>query len=167
MRRTSITLTATLATLAFAAPAHALTATTKSPVNVTDTSGTMRGQVDPGLLSVAPSFYFEYGRTQAYGSKTPAISFTLTTIAKVKLVGVPSSTTIHYRIVATGLLSTARGADMSFTTLDPPPPPPPPTDSDPGSGDTPGDSGSGDWARVIRAQARTRGPGPARARIQA
>jgi hypothetical protein len=144
MRRTSITLAATLATLAFAAPAHALTATTKSPVNVTDTSGTMRGQVDPGLLSVAPSFYFEYGRTQAYGSKTPAISFSLTTIAKVKLVGVPSSTTIHYRIVATGLLSTARGADMSFTTLDPPPPPPPPTDSDPGSGDASGDSGSGD-----------------------
>jgi hypothetical protein len=62
------------------------------------------------------------------------------TVAKVKLVGVPSSTTIHYRIVATGLLSTARGADMSFTTLDPPPPPPPPTDA--GSGDS--GSGSGD-----------------------
>jgi hypothetical protein len=143
MRRTSITLAATVATLAFAAPAHALTATTKSPVNVTETSGTMRGVVDPGLLSVAPSFYFEYGRTQAYGSKTPAISFSLQTVAKVKLVGVPSSTTIHYRIVATGLLSTARGADMSFTTLDPPPPPPPPTDGSSGSGDGSGDSGSG------------------------
>src|SRR4051795_6243908 len=143
MRRTSITLTATLATLAFAAPAHALTATTKSPVNVTDTSGTMRGQADPGLLSVAPSFYFEYGRTQAYGSKTPAITFSVLTVAKVKLVGVPSSTTIHYRIVATGLLSTARGADMSFKTLDPPPPPPP-GDGDSGSGSGSGDSGSGD-----------------------
>src|SRR3954470_23917664 len=114
MRRTSITLAATLATLAFAAPAHALTATTKSPVNVTDTSATMRGKVDPGLLSVAPSFYFEYGRTEAYGKKTPSSAFSLPTIVKVTLVGVSSSKTIHYRMVATGLLNTARGADMSF-----------------------------------------------------
>ncbi|HEY0631730.1 MAG TPA: hypothetical protein VGC98_06725, partial [Thermoleophilaceae bacterium] len=110
MTRASITLMATLATLAFAAPAQALTATTRSAVNVTETSATMRGEVDPGLLSVAPSFYFEYGRTQAYGNKTPTIAFSLPTVAKVTLVGVPSSTSIHYRIVATGLLSTARGA---------------------------------------------------------
>src|SRR3954465_1945434 len=111
MSRTATALTVMLATLAFAAPAQALTATTGSPVNVSETGATMRGTVDPGLLSVAPSFYFEYGRTQAYGSKTPALSFSMPTIAKVKLVGVPSSTTVHYRIVATGLLSTARGAD--------------------------------------------------------
>src|SRR3954449_11389865 len=115
MRRTSITLAATLATLAFAAPAPALTATTKSPVNVTDTSATMRGKVDPGLLSVAPSFYFEYGRTQAYGNKTPATAFSMPTLVRLTLIGVPASTTFHYRIVASGLLSTARGADMSFT----------------------------------------------------
>ena len=138
MRRTATATAATLATLAFvAAPAHALTATTQSAVNVTETSATMRGQLDPGLVSVAPSFYFEYGRTEAYGSQTPATSFSLPTTAKVSLVGVPASTTIHYRIVATGLLSTARGADKTFTTLDPSPPP----DSS-GSGD--GSSGSGD-----------------------
>jgi hypothetical protein len=140
MSRTATALTVTLATLAFAAPAQALTATTGSPVNVTETSATMRGKVDPGLLSVAPSFYFEYGRTQAYGKKTPSTAFSLPTIVKVTLVGVPSSTTIHYRMVATGLLSTARGADMSFTTLDPPPPP---TDGDSGSGSGSVDSGSG------------------------
>jgi hypothetical protein len=152
MRRTGTALTATLATLALAAPAHALTATTGSAVNVTDTSATMRGKVDPGLLSVVPSFYFEYGRTQAYGSKTPATAFSMPTIVKLTLIGVPSSTTIHYRIVATGLLSTARGADMTFTTLDPPPPPPdpsssgsstPPTDSGSGSSPPPSGSGSG------------------------
>jgi hypothetical protein len=142
---------ATLATLAFvAAPAHALTATTKSPADVTDTSATMRGTVDPGLLSVAPSFYFEYGRTTAYGNKTPSWSFSLPTTAKVTLLGLPSSTTVHYRIVATGLLSTARGADKSFTTLDPPPPPAPPPppppagDGSSGSDGSSGDSGSGD-----------------------
>src|SRR4051794_16052955 len=140
MSRTATALTVTLATLAFAAPAQALTATTGSPVNVTETSAMMRGKVDPGLLSVAPSFYFEYGPTQAYGKKTPSTGFSLPTIVKVTLVGVPSSTTIHYRMVATGLLSTARGADMSFTTLDPPPPP---SGGDPGSGDGSGDSGSG------------------------
>jgi hypothetical protein len=148
MRRTVIALTGTLATLAFAAaPAQALTATTQSPANVTETSATMRGKVDPGLLSVAPSFYFEYGRTQAYGSKTPVSSFGVPTIVRVTLVSVPSSTTIHYRIVASGLLSTARGADMSFRTLDPPPPPPPPTgdnsgDGSSGSGSSGSDSGS-------------------------
>src|SRR4051812_25348090 len=105
----------------------------------------MRGTVDPGLLSVAPSFYFEYGRTTAYGSKTPSWSFSLPTSARVTLLGLPSSTTVHYRIVATGLLSTARGADRSFTTLDPPPPPPPPTgDGDSGSDGSSGGSGSGD-----------------------
>ena len=158
MRRFAVALPATLATLAFAAaPAYALTATTGSPVKITDTSATMRGQVDPGVLSVAPSFYFEYGRTAAYGSKTPAISFSLPTIVKVTLLGLPSSTTVHYRIVATGLLSTARGADKSFTTLDPPAPPSDTssgsgtsdnsgTDSNssgPGSGSTPPSSGSG------------------------
>jgi hypothetical protein len=143
MKRTAIALPATLATLAFAvAPAQALTATTSGPANITETSATMRGKVDPGLLSVAPSFYFEYGGTQAYGSKTPATSFSLPTIANVTLIGVPSATTIHYRIVATGLLSTARGADKTFTTLSPPAPPP--ADGDSGSsGDGSGSSDSG------------------------
>jgi hypothetical protein len=149
MKRTATALAGMLATFAFAAaPAQALTATTQAPVNVTDTSATMRGTVDPGFLSVAPSFYFEYGRTQAYGSRTPATAFSLTTKVRVTLVGVPSSTTIHYRIVASGLLGTARGADMSFTTLDPPPPPPTDTGSpasDPGSsGSDPSGSGSSD-----------------------
>jgi hypothetical protein len=147
MKRTATALAGTLATLALAAaPAQALTATTQSPVNITDTSAAMRGTVDPGLLSVAPSFYFEYGRTQAYGSKTPATAFSLTTKVRVTLVGVPSSTTIHYRIVAAGLLSAARGADMTFTTLDPPPPPTTGDssgDSSSGSGSTDSGSGSG------------------------
>src|SRR5690348_4807731 len=104
MKRTATALAAGLATLAFAAPAQALTATTKSAADVTDTSVSLRGQLDPGLLSVTPTYYFEYGLTAAYGSTTPVAPFASPTTGKVKLVGLAPSTTYHYRVVATGLL---------------------------------------------------------------
>jgi hypothetical protein len=119
MKRTATALAGTLATLAFvAAPAHALTANTESADKITETSATVHGKVDPGLLTVAPSFYFEYGPTAAYGNTSPATPFSVPTTIKLTLLGLPSATTMHYRIVATGLLSTARGADKTFTTLD-------------------------------------------------
>src|SRR2546423_9551317 len=90
MRKTWVALPATLAMLAFAAPAQAaLSAVTKSVGNVTDTSAVMRGQVDAGLLG--GSYYFEYGRTQAYGKQTPEASFAVATTVKVKLVGLSPS----------------------------------------------------------------------------
>ena len=139
MKRTATALAGTLATLAFAAaPAQALTATTKSAADVTDTSVSLRGQLDPGLLSVTPSYYFEYGLTAAYGSTTPVAAFALPTTGKVKLVGLAPSTTYHYRVVASGLLSTVRGGDVSFTTLGTPAP-----SSDGSDSGSSGDSGSG------------------------
>jgi hypothetical protein len=148
MRHAAKALTATLATLAFwAAPAQAVTAVTQSATNVTDTSATLRGQVNSGLLDVGSTVYFEYGRTKAYGKQTPTWAFSGPTVVKVKFLGLSPSTAYHYRIVATGLLSTVRGVDQAFTTLDPPPPPPDPNSgsgtpppSDSGSGSTPPDN---------------------------
>src|SRR3954454_348981 len=139
MRRTSIIVTAALATLAFAAPAHALTAKTKSVGNVTDTSATLRGEVGAGVLDVGPAYYFEYGRTEAYGKQTPALAFSGDPKVSVTLVGLAPSTTYHYRVVTTGLLTAARGGDESFTTEDPQGD----QGQDQSSGGTSGDSGSG------------------------
>src|SRR4051794_6373228 len=139
MRRTATALTATLATLALAAPAHALTATTQSAGNISDTSVMLRGQVDPGVLSVAPSYYFEYGESQGYGSQTPSTVFALPATVKVTLVGLTPRTTYHYRVVATGLLGTTRGTDKSFKTDDPQSS----SDGNSGGGNSSGDGGSG------------------------
>jgi hypothetical protein len=142
MRRTSITVMAALATLAFATPAHALTAKTKSVGNVTDTSATLRGEVGAGLLDVGPAYYFEYGRTEAYGKQTPALAFSGDPKVNVTLVGLAPSTTYHYRVVTTGLLTAARGGDESFKTEDPQGD----QGQDQSGGGTSGDSGSGSGA---------------------
>jgi hypothetical protein len=68
------------------------------------------------------SYEFEYGPTEAYGSKIPLEPAQLGGYEKfisvsAVLKGLKRGSTFHYRVVATNLLGTRFGADQTFTTL--------------------------------------------------
>lgn len=99
------------------APSAAPTATTAPASNVTASSATLNGAVNPG--GQATTDYFEYGTTGNYGLQTapqPAGSGTASESASVNITGLASGTTIHYRLVATSAGGTALGADQTLTT---------------------------------------------------
>jgi hypothetical protein len=65
------------------------------------------------------TYYFEWGKTTSYGTKTPEagpINPTGPTPLTASLSGLELETVYHYRIVATNSLGTTKGADQSFTT---------------------------------------------------
>jgi hypothetical protein len=90
--------------------------------NFTETSALLRGYVDPG--GVDTNYYFEYGPTEAYGTKTPVASagswavglssgwFEGTATAS----GLEPGTKYHYRVVADNGFFTANGPDYTFET---------------------------------------------------
>ena len=104
-----------------AAVAAAPTAITGPVSEVRATTATATGTVNPNGL--ATSWYFEYGTTTAYGSRTPtrgAGSGTQNVPVTEALTGLTPGTTYHYRLVATNADGTSRGADGVFTTLSTP-----------------------------------------------
>jgi hypothetical protein len=102
-------LTATSA-LAAGAP----TAETKPVAGVTETGATLVGVVNPNEAET--TYYFEYGPTTSYGSKTSE----LTTLTKKSVLGAAKGltrkTTYHFRLVAKNAYGTSYGADETFTT---------------------------------------------------
>jgi hypothetical protein len=89
--------------------------------NIGPTSATVSGTVNPRGL--ATTYLFEYGKTTSYGSKTPsqnAGSGTSSLAVTAAISSLTPGTTYHYRIVATSIAGTSRGADRSFTTIPPP-----------------------------------------------
>jgi Trypsin len=101
--------------------------TTSAPSNITTSSVTLNGTVNPN--ENATTYYFQYGLTTAYGSTIAggttnnglgvlSVSSPITDLASGEI--------MHYRLVATNANGTSYGADQTFTTLTPPPPPPPP-----------------------------------------
>jgi len=97
------------------------TVVTGSATSVTPTSATLNGAVNPN--GQATTWYFEYGTSAGYGSKTPAKSAG----AGASSVSVPSSvtglkaaTTYHYRLVATNASGTSFGGDQTLSTSFPP-----------------------------------------------
>ena len=93
-------------------------AVTGSATNVATTSATLNGTVDPN--GRATTWYFEYGTSTSYGTKTAvkdagsggsavAVSAALANLARGRL--------YHYRLVATSDAGTSRGADQTFTTF--------------------------------------------------
>jgi hypothetical protein len=67
---------------------------------------------------VPTTFHFEYGTTDAYGQQTPEQSYENDNLeeAGATIGGLESSTTYHFRIVATNSYGTTYGADESFST---------------------------------------------------
>ena len=119
-RGTSAALAALALTLAVPALAAAATkpgATTLGASKVTITTATLAGQVNPhGAPTV---YYFQYGTTTAYGSRTPNVgvgSGTVSAKVAVPIAGLGPNTRYHYRFVAHNGLGTTAGADRVFTT---------------------------------------------------
>jgi hypothetical protein len=69
--------------------------------------------------SADTSYYYEYGKTENYGSATPvedAGSPSGPAPIPAGLSGLDLETTYHYRVVATNNLGTTKGGDQTFTT---------------------------------------------------
>src|SRR5207249_3985955 len=96
-------------------------AVTGSATDVRPTSATLNGTVDANGRTT--NWYFEYGTSTSYGSKTSvrsAGSGTSSTNVSASLTGLKGATTYHYRLVATNAFGTRVGSDQSFSTSFPP-----------------------------------------------
>jgi hypothetical protein len=90
---------------------------TGSVGSITFTSATLKGTVNPN--GVATTWYFEYGTTTSYGTKTAAHSAGSGTKAvseSAAISGLKAGTTYHYRLVATSASGTTAGRDRTFST---------------------------------------------------
>jgi hypothetical protein len=93
------------------------TVTTKAASNVKDASASLNGSVDPN--GQATSYYFDYGTSTSYGSKTPVASAgsgTSTKSVSAAVATLAGGTTFHFRLVATNAAGTSVGSDQTFTT---------------------------------------------------
>ena len=89
--------------------------------SVAETSATLNGKVNPNGLET--KYFFEYGPTTSYGSKTAEVSAGSGSSAVEKSQGVSGLTKVtdyHYRIVASNSSGTSFGADQTFKTVGPP-----------------------------------------------
>jgi hypothetical protein len=123
-RRTALALvlpSVAAAALTLAGPAGAQsrpTLTTGSAARVTPTTATLTGLVDPNGLRT--TYFFEYGPTVRYGTRTavqPAGSGTARVTALADVAGLTPATRYHFRLVATNRRGTTRGRDRTFATL--------------------------------------------------
>ena len=92
-------------------------AVTGAASSVTTGSATLNGTVDPN--GRATTWYFEYGTTTSYGTKTPAKDAGLGTSplsVSASVTGLTPGRTYHYRIVATSDAGTNTGSDQTFVT---------------------------------------------------
>src|SRR3954469_21162033 len=97
-------------------------ATTGGATNVASTSATLNGTVFPN--KEATTYYFEYGTTPAYGSRTANQGPTGGNAGKsvsADVTGLSPSTTYHFRVVAVNASAPGGvfGNDNTFTTLAP------------------------------------------------
>lgn len=113
-----VSLLALVALLAFgaaSASAVAPTVTTEAATLIGKTSATLNGTVNPN--GVLTNYYFEYGTTVAYGTKTAETSLgTLKVGVKVSklIASLTENTKYHFRVVATSKDGTSFGEDKTF-----------------------------------------------------
>jgi plastocyanin len=97
------------------------TPTTGTASAVGGTRATLAGSVNPGGHET--TYFFEYGKTAAYGSTTAELnagSGTGTVNVSVPLSGLSPETEYHFKLVAKNSAGEVGGADRSLTTLGPP-----------------------------------------------
>jgi Fibronectin type III domain len=88
---------------------------TGSASSVTPTSATLNGTVNPS--GRATTWYFEYGTSTSYGTKTQAKdagSGTSPVAVSAQVTGLKTGSLYHFRIVATSDAGTSRGSDQTF-----------------------------------------------------
>src|SRR5688572_28235100 len=116
------TILSALAAALLVAPATAVAdppaATTGAARDITSTGATLTGPVNP--RGAPTSYFFEYGRTKNYGTRTvnaSAGSGRSRAPVTAQITGLRQLTTYHYRVVAFSPQGTTRGADRTFRTL--------------------------------------------------
>lgn len=85
--------------------------------HLTASSATLNGVVNPEAL--ATSWYFEYGTSTSYGSKTPTRSLPASpnnTKVSAAISGLAPQATYHFRVVASSSAGKSLGADFTLTT---------------------------------------------------
>jgi hypothetical protein len=90
---------------------------TGTATSIGASSATLNGTVDPN--GRATTYYFEYGTSTSYGTKTAtksAGSATSAQAASAGISGLQTGRTYHFRIVAASDAGTTTGKDSSFTT---------------------------------------------------
>jgi hypothetical protein len=90
--------------------------TTGSATNVTSSSATLNGSLDPhGLITTV---HFQYGTTTSYGSTTAMQSQTGNTYRNIaaNISSLATHTTYHFRIVAMNSAGARMGSDRIFIT---------------------------------------------------
>ena len=93
------------------------TVTTGDAVSITPSTASLRGSVTPNGLST--TWWFEYGTSTSYGSKTGAHSAGSGTAPRSASAGIGSlgaGTSYHYRLVAQNSRGRVAGGDRTFTT---------------------------------------------------
>jgi phosphodiesterase/alkaline phosphatase D-like protein len=96
-------------------------AKTEAASNVTQTTATLNGTVNPKTLAEGSTVVtFEYGMTASYGTTVTAIESPIgggyNQGVSFNLTGLIPNTTYHYRVIADNINGTGTGADMTFTT---------------------------------------------------
>jgi hypothetical protein len=90
---------------------------TAAASQLTASSATLNGLLNPEALST--EWYFQYGSTTAYGSKTPEKALAASpNISKVSaaVANLGPQATYHYRLVAVSSAGTTYGVDFALTT---------------------------------------------------
>jgi hypothetical protein len=83
-------------------------------------SGSVRLNAEIDGFGTATDYFYEYGTSTAYGSKTPVRSLGAANEnvnAPAQLSGLSPDTVYHFRAVASNALGEEGGGDMTFTTL--------------------------------------------------
>jgi hypothetical protein len=91
--------------------------TTGGAAQVTITTATLTGTVNPRGLTT--SYFFQYGTTTAYGSRTPSTSVGkggAAVAAAAQVTGLAPNTRYHYRLLARNSDGTVAGNDRTFRT---------------------------------------------------
>jgi hypothetical protein len=114
------------------------TATTDAATNVRATSATLNGTAGPNVAGGDPTqYFFEYGKTTAYGSRTPTgtigscpagitppspyCNTPASQPVSAKISRLKPCTTYHFQLIASNSDGTAKGGDKKFTTKFAPP----------------------------------------------
>ena len=110
---------AVLMLIALLVPAGALgkasTASILPAIAITSQAATLQAQITP--QSSSSSYYFEYGPTTAYGTRTPSSYVAKPAIAQIvqaTVNGLTAGAVYHFRVVVDGFVY---GGDQAFTTL--------------------------------------------------
>jgi streptogramin lyase len=95
--------------------------TTEAATSITSTGATLNGTVNPEGLET--KYYFEYGTSESYGTKTAEVSGGSGTsnIKESKAItGLTAGNKYYFRIVATNSDATTKGQSRTFTAENPP-----------------------------------------------